>query len=179
MTSRTCRMLAAAMTVAILSVVVADALCAAPPQFAPSPPPAVPPPARPTPPAVSAEADAAIRAANAQWLPAMKRRDVAAILAPYAEDALFVTSRGEALRGRASIADLYRKRLAAIAAVTGGDIVSDGRVVAASDLVYEWGHASLLLTRKDGTQAKGGGPYLTVWRRDSSGHWLIIRNVVF
>jgi uncharacterized protein (TIGR02246 family) len=179
MTSRTCRMLTAAMRVAILSVVVAGALRAAPPQSAASSSPAGPPPAKPTPPAVSAEADTAIRAANAQWLPAMKRRDVAAILAPYAEDALFVTSEGEALRGRASIADLYRKRLAAIAAVTGGDIVSDGRVVAASDLVYEWGHASLVLTRKDGTQAKGGGPYLTVWRRDSSGHWLIIRNVVF
>lgn len=178
MTDRTCRILAAALAVAILSLVVAGAPGAAPPQSAASPPSAAPP-AKPTPPAVSVEADAAIRAANSQWLPAMKRGDVAAIVAPYAMDALFVTSQGEVLRGRAAIADIYRKRLAVIAAVTDGDIVSDGRVVAASDLIYEWGHASLVLTRKDGTQAKGGGPYLTVWRRDSSGHWLIIRNVVF
>jgi ketosteroid isomerase-like protein len=30
-----------------------------------------------------------------------------------------------------------------------------------------------------GQQAMSSGQYLTVWRRDSSGHWLIIRNVVF
>jgi len=130
-------------------------------------------------PAISAAAVAAIREANAQWLPAMKRADVDAIVAPYAEDALFVTARGEAIRGRAAIADLYRKRLAAIRGVVGGDIVSEGRVASTPDLIYEWGHASLVLAQKDGSQSRGGGPYLTVWQRDKSGHWLIIRNVVF
>ena len=130
------------------------------------------------PPAISPEAAAAISAANAQWLPAMKRADVAAIVAPYADDAVFVTAAGEAVRGRAAIAELYRARLTGIV-ISGGDIVSDGRVAATADLVYEWGHAWLDRTLPDGRHAHGGGPYLTVWRRDESGHWRIIRNVVF
>ncbi|MGH3427183.1 MAG: YybH family protein [Mycobacteriales bacterium] len=128
--------------------------------------------------AVSREATAAINAANAQWLPAMKRGDVAAIVAPYAEDAVFLTAKGEAVHGRAAIAELYRARLATVS-VTGGDIVSQERVAATPDLIYEWGHASLVVVQKDGRRTQGGGPYLSVWRRDKSGHWLIIRNVVF
>jgi uncharacterized protein (TIGR02246 family) len=131
------------------------------------------------PPVTDPAATTAINEANAQWLPAMKRGDVAAIVAPYAEDAVFVTASGEAIRGRDAIAELYHARLAAVTAVVGGDIVSDGRVIIAPALIYEWGHASLILARKDGSQIKGGGPYLTVWRRDGSGRWLIIRNVVF
>ena len=131
------------------------------------------------PPAIAAAAAAAIRDANAQWLPAMKRGDVAAIVAPYAEDALFVTAKGDTIRGRAAIAELYRQRLAAIAGVVDGDIVSDGRAAATAELVYEWGHATLVLAHQDGSHSRGGGPYLTVWQRDGAGHWRIIRNVVF
>ncbi len=131
------------------------------------------------PPPISAAAATAIREANTQWLPAMKRGDVAAIVAPYSQDALFVTAKGEAVRGHDAIAELYRSRLAAVAAVVGGDIVSDGEVAATPDLVYEWGHGSLILMQKDGGQSKGGGPYLTVWHKDSAGHWLIVRNIVF
>ncbi|HYM26609.1 MAG TPA: DUF4440 domain-containing protein [Steroidobacteraceae bacterium] len=131
------------------------------------------------PPEVSAAAAAAISDANAQWLPAMKRGDVAAIVAPYADDALFVTARGDTIRGRAAIAELYRQRLAAIAGVVAGDLVSDGRVAATPELVYEWGHAALVLAHQDGSHSRGGGPYLTVWQRDGAGHWRIIRNVVF
>ncbi len=131
------------------------------------------------PPGISPAAAAAISEANAQWLPAMKRGDVAAIVAPYADDALFVTTKGETIRGRAAIADLYRQRLAAIAGVVDGDLVSDGRVAATAELVYEWGHAVLVQAHKDGSHSRGGGPYLTVWQRDGAGHWHIIRNVVF
>lgn len=131
------------------------------------------------PPAISAAAAAAIGDANAQWLPAMKRGDVAAIVAPYADDALFVTARGDTIRGRAAIAELYRQRLAAIAGVVAGDLVSDGRVAATPELVYEWGHAALVVAHKDGSHSRGGGPYLTAWQRDGAGHWRIIRNVVF
>lgn len=131
------------------------------------------------PPVISPAAAAAISDANAQWLPAMKRGDMAAIVAPYADDALFVTAKGDAIRGRAAIAELYRQRLAAIAGVVDGDIVSDGRVAATAELVYEWGHATLVLAHKDGSHSRGGGPYLTVWQRDGAGQWRIIRNVVF
>ncbi len=137
------------------------------------------PPAAADPPALSAAAAAAIGEANAQWLPAMKRGDVAAIVVPYAEDALFVTAQGDSIRGRAAIAELYRQRLAAIAGVVAGELVSDGRVAATPELVYEWGHASLLVAHKDGSHSRGGGPYLTVWQRDGAAHWHIIRNVVF
>src|ERR1700684_812133 len=48
---------------------------------------AMPPAAPPAGPEPRPQAAAAIRAANADWLPAMRRADAAAIAAPYADDA--------------------------------------------------------------------------------------------
>ena len=52
---------------------------------------------------VPADARAAIAAANAAWVPAMQRQDVAAIVEPYADDGVFVTPTGESVKGRAAI----------------------------------------------------------------------------
>jgi uncharacterized protein (TIGR02246 family) len=124
------------------------------------------------------QAAAAIRAANADWLPAMRRADAAAIAAPYAQDALFIGADGTVTRGREAIRQLYVARLAAIAKVS-GDLKSDGSAPAGPTLVYEWGHARLAVTKQDGSRAESAGTYLTVWRRNPAGRWEIIRNIVF
>jgi uncharacterized protein (TIGR02246 family) len=125
------------------------------------------------------QAAAAIRAANADWLPAMRRADAAAIAAPYAQDGLFIGADGTVTRGREAIRQLYVVRLAAIAQVISGDLHSDGSAPAGSTLVYEWGHATLAVTKQDGSRAESAGTYLTVWRRNPVGRWEIIRNIVF
>lgn len=125
------------------------------------------------------QAAAAIRGANADWLPAMRRADAAAIAAPYADDALFIGADGTVTHGREAIRQLYVARLAAIAQVVSGDLKSDGSAPAGPTLVYEWGHARLAVTKQDGSRAESAGAYLTVWRRNPAGRWEIIRNIVF
>jgi len=117
-----------------------------------------------------------IAAANAAWLPAMKRQDAVAIAEPYAEDAVFVTLTGEAVRGRPAIEQVMRDRFAKIGRVVGGKIAQDG-LTRVGTMIYEWGHADLQLLRDGGKPTSSKGRYLTVWKADASGHWRIIRNL--
>jgi ketosteroid isomerase-like protein len=117
-----------------------------------------------------------ITAANAEWLRAMKRQDIAGIVEPYDQDAVFVAATGEAVRGRPAIERLMRDRFAKIGRVVGGTIVEDG-LTRVGTMIYEWGHADLQLSRDGGKPTVSKGRYLTVWKPDASGHWRIIRNL--
>jgi uncharacterized protein (TIGR02246 family) len=143
----------------IQSIVLLSILSGAPQQGAPVP----------------ADAHAAIAAANAAWVPALKKGDAAAVAAPYADDALFVTAQGFVVKGRDGVGQLMRSRFTQMGAVISGSIVQDGLTVQ-GDLVYEWGHASLEST-KDGARQHSGGRYLTVWQKTAAGKWQIIRNL--
>lgn len=119
-----------------------------------------------------AGARATIDRANADWLPAILRKDAEAIVQPYSEDALFVTATGDVAKGRDAILKLMRARLARPVSVIGGELKQDG-IALAGPLIYEWGHASVRLS--DGSS--GSGRYLTVWARGPSGQWRISRNL--
>jgi uncharacterized protein (TIGR02246 family) len=121
------------------------------------------------------EARADIQAANDAWLPAMKRQDANAIVDAYDEDAVFVMPDGRSVKGRAAIADLMTQRFAA-ARVVDGSIEQDG-LTRAGDLIYEWGHADMVVQRGATGSVHTSGRYLTVWRRGADGHWHIIRNL--
>ena len=100
-----------------------------------------------------AEARPAIEVANADWVPAMKRKDAKAIASAYAVDGM----------------------QAGFRFVSGG-IVQDGLVLAAGPLIYEWGHAEIEVER-DGKTVHSAGNYLTVWKRSPDGLWQISRNL--
>ncbi len=126
---------------------------------------------------VPADARATIAAANAAWVPAMQRQDTAAIVEPYADDAVFVTATGESVQGRAAIARLMRDRFAKTGRLVAGTIAEDG-LVKVGDLIYEWGHAEMRLAPPGGgADVRAAGRYLTVWRRDADGIWRISRNL--
>lgn len=127
--------------------------------------------------ALIASARQAIESANSGWLPAMERGDAAAVAAAYADDGVLITANGTAIRGRAAIAARYQTEFATLGKVTGGGLVQEGVTVSGS-LIYEWGHGWLAFTRKDGKPRTSSGPYLTVWRREANGTWVIIRNLV-
>jgi uncharacterized protein (TIGR02246 family) len=136
---------------------------------------AQPNPTRSAPP-IPVEARAAIARANEEWLPAMKRQDAAAVVEPYADDAVFVTATGESVKGHAAIAQLMRDRFKA-GRVVGGTLQQDD-LVSAGSMIYEWGHAELEMTGPSGgPTSRSTGRYLTVWKRDASGRWRIIRNL--
>ena len=125
---------------------------------------------------VPADARAAIAAANAAWVPAMQRQDVAAIVEPYADDGVFVTPTGESVKGRAAIGQLMRDRFAKTGRMVAGTITQDG-LVRVGDLIYEWGHAEMRLAQEGGAQTSAAGRYLTGWRHEADGGWRIARNL--
>ena len=129
--------------------------------------------------AQSAGALSTIDRADSDWLGAMQSRNVDRIVAPYDRDGMFVTAAGVVIRGRDSIAALYRRRLGAIARIQDGAIVRDGVQSVNDTLVFEWGHGGMTYTDTAGTAHNARGPYLTVWRKESDGAWRIIRNLVF
>lgn len=131
----------------------------------------------PDPVTIIASARNAIDAANSGWLPAMERGDAAAVADDYADDGVLLTSKGEALRGRAAIAARYRAELAQMGRVVGGGLVQEG-VAVSGGMIYEWGHAWLAFQSKEGKRRTSAGPYLTIWRRGADGTWRISRNIV-
>jgi uncharacterized protein (TIGR02246 family) len=126
---------------------------------------------------VPADARAAIARANDDWLPAMQRQDAKAIVEPYADDGVFVMPTGEAVKGRAAIEQLMRDRFARTGRVLGGSLQQDD-LVAVGSMIYEWGHAELELAGAPGQRpSRSVGRYLTVWKKDATGRWRIIRNL--
>jgi uncharacterized protein (TIGR02246 family) len=123
------------------------------------------------------EAAPFIAKANKEWEAAIQTGDADALSRPYHEDGVFVGSDGNAVRGRAAIRAMYVGRAASKARIVGATIQSEGRVAAGADEVYEWGSGSMLVQSADGTRAKRGGRYLTVWHRQPDGTWVITRNL--
>jgi uncharacterized protein (TIGR02246 family) len=120
-----------------------------------------------------------IARADSEWLGAMRAHDAERIVAPYAGDGMFITATGAVVRGRDSIAALYRRRFGTIVHVVEGGIDREGTQSVNDSLVYEWGHGRLTFTDSSGATHASRGAYLTVWRRESDGAWRIIRNLVF
>jgi uncharacterized protein (TIGR02246 family) len=117
-----------------------------------------------------------VQKANAEWAEAMKTGDAAVIAAPYADDAVFVLSDGQTLRGRAAIEALYRDGFAK------GGLASDTKIDSKSlvrdgNFAYESGSADVTVMR-EGKPVTRGGRYLTVWQMQSDGAWKILRNIV-
>ena len=130
-------------------------------------------------PADVAAAKPTIDHANADWLPAMQRKDADALAADYAPNGLFVLPDGRTLVGKAAVADFYRSRLANAPKVVGGGIHQDGLAEAAGGLIVEWGHGGATTVDATGKTSTSEGPYMTVWKKGPDGRWAIIRNLVF
>jgi len=127
--------------------------------------------------AVPADARVAIERANNDWLPAMKRQDARAIAEVYADDGVFVLPSGDSVKGRAAIEQLMRDRFSRTGPVVGGTLTQDN-LVAAGSMIYEWGHAEIAMGgRANLSASRVTARYLTVWQRDASGRWRIIRNL--
>ena len=131
--------------------------------------------------AIVASARAEIDAANAAWIPGMRQRDAAMITAAYADSGLFIAANGTVTRGRAAITAMYASTFPRLREIRDGAVVTDGLTVAGPTLIYEWGHAwvEMAAAMPGAPAVRGGGSYLTVWQRQSDGHWRIVRNLSF
>lgn len=125
--------------------------------------------------AIPRAAREAIESANKEWVPAMQRRDAAAIGAAYADDAVFVAANGVVANGRHAIEQLMRDRFEAMGRVVGGSIVQEG-LRRQGSLIYEWGHGTVDMAHGGGV-TRSTGRYLTVWQASAQGRWRIVRNL--
>lgn len=123
------------------------------------------------------EAAPFIDRANQEWGKAIVAGDVATIVAPYAEDSVFVLPDGRAFRGKAAIRQMYESR-PKTTQILEATASSDGRVAAGPDDVYEWGSASATVKSEGGTARHSLGHFLTVWHRQGN-QWVITRNLAF
>ena len=125
---------------------------------------------------IPAEARAAIERANGEWAEAIKAGNADRLAAPYADDGVFVAADGTTVSGRQAIRDFFAGGNRS-AKVTDAELKSDGWVLAAEGLVYEWGHGQLSARAQDGRAVTRQAGYLTVWKRVASGEWRILRNM--
>ncbi len=122
---------------------------------------------------IPAQARTDIAKANADWSTAMVKGDAASAATAYAPDAVFCTAGGSCVRGHGAIQALTARRFKEDGIPKSAAAHSTG-MVEDRGYIYEWGKAEIV-------SASGktvGGGYLTVWRQQPDGHWLILRNLV-
>jgi uncharacterized protein (TIGR02246 family) len=131
-------------------------------------------------PAASAAAPApagdkeAVRAVNVSWFKAYNARDVDAIAALYADDAVLSAPGAPSARGAAAIKEAFRKDIAAAtkAGIANNSGTSE-EVGVSGDLAWESNTYSA--TDKSGKVVEKG-KYVTVFER-RNGKWVIIRDI--
>jgi uncharacterized protein (TIGR02246 family) len=148
----------------VVAAVVLGVSCAQPP--AKSPENAAPDPA-----AVRAD----IEAANARFLDAIKKGDLATMMGNYEADALLMMPGTPATSGAAAIEQGLKDFLGQVTVKEGQMTTLD--VMVAGDLAIETGTFAWTLTPRKGPAINDKGKYLTVWRHQVDGSWKIIRDI--
>lgn len=130
--------------------------------------------------AVLASARPEIDAANAAWVPALRRRSAMGIAYAYADSGLFIAHDGTVTRGRDAVARMYESTFPRMRQIVDGGIVQEGVAVERANRIYEWGRAWLVMApaKAGDPPTRSDGAYLTVWERQPDGHWRITRNMV-
>jgi ketosteroid isomerase-like protein len=113
-----------------------------------------------------------IEAGNQAWITGMKEARAAIIAATYADDAVDCPATGECINGRMAIEQHLKERSAKLGRAVAASVTSVGSVQQGG-FIYEWGHAEATF----GDGQKLGGNYLTVWQKQPTGEWKILRNL--
>ena len=108
------------------------------------------------------------------WLKEWNARETAMIMTLYAPDASFLTARGERVTGQAAIRNLFDSMRNSSA---GNLRLYSATTEESGDLAYDSGAYRETMLRPDGTPHEVEGNYLTVYRRQPAGNWLIVQQV--
>ena len=102
-------------------------------------------------------------------------KKIEASVAEYAADGEFIQPDGGRIHGTNAIRRLYET----ITVTFDSSLVFDSqRVETSGDLAYDSGtYRETLIVRANGKRQQSQGSYLTVYRRNSSGTWLIVEQV--
>ena len=112
---------------------------------------------------------------RADWARNLHEKKIDAAVAEYAPDAEFIQPNGDRARGLRAIRDLYQT----ITATFDSSITfSSQHTETSANLAYDSGtYRESLIVRDSGKPQLSSGSYLTVYRRDPSGAWLIVEQV--
>ena len=130
-------------------------------------------PAEPPPPAdMSAEAAAAIRAADTAFENAASSGDVEAAMAMHMPDAMVFPPGQPMVSGSNAVRQLWTE-MSAIPGFAISWAVQGTSAAASGDVGYSWGTAQITMNGPDGTPMTSDEKYVTVWRTDAAGEWKI------
>jgi uncharacterized protein (TIGR02246 family) len=116
----------------------------------------------------------AIRKIVEIWHRATADSDVATVLRLIAEDAVFLAPERPPMRGRADFARGLTEALKTHTIRSSGEV---REVRVSGDLGYCWADLTVIATPLDGSSVKvQKGPALSIFRKESSGAWLLIRD---
>ncbi len=109
---------------------------------------------------------------RADWARNLHERRVDASVAEYAADAEFIQPDGQRVKGTAALKQLYEM----ITQTFDSDLTfTSVRVEVSGELAYDSGtYRETLVTRASGKRQEMSGSYLTVYRHDKGGAWLIV-----
>ena len=108
-----------------------------------------------------------------QWAKEWSAGNLDALMALYAEDAVFLTATGSRSTGRAAIPELFQKALAA----NRSDLHVQSKMTEQSGkLAYDSGQYEETTTTA-GVKRSGRGNYLVVLRRDRKEQWQIVQHM--
>jgi ketosteroid isomerase-like protein len=112
---------------------------------------------------------------RADWARNLHDKRIDAAVAEYAADAEFIQPNGDRVRGAKALRDLYQ----GITTTYDSSITfSSQHTEASANLAYDSGtYRESLIVRASGKPQLSSGSYLTVYRRDASGAWLIVEQV--
>jgi len=120
-------------------------------------------------------ARAAIAAARRRFLVAMRKGDVKALLACYAERAVVVPQRSDVCRGRESIAKLFRAWLSSTTVREFDVKTEDLRLLPRA--AVEVGTYRMVVESGTSGPVVDEGKFLIVYEREPNGAWLISRDM--
>ncbi len=125
--------------------------------------------------AVSSDATKIFAQLREQWAQNLREKQIEASVAEYTADAEFIQPDGGRIHGTDAIRKLYET----ITATFDSNLVFNSqRVETSGDLTFDSGTFRELLTlRATGKRLFSTGSYLTVYRRDPTGGWLIAQQM--
>ncbi|MGA7110300.1 MAG: DUF4440 domain-containing protein [Terracidiphilus sp.] len=120
-------------------------------------------------------ANAAFEQLRSAWAHNLRDKKVDASVAAYAPDAEFLQPDGSRVRGAAALRKLYET----ISATYNSDLTFQSlRLESSGSLAYDSGtYSETLIDRATAKPQISKGNYLTVYRRNASGNWLIIEQM--
>ena len=117
------------------------------------------------------DAIAEVRAADAAVSQAVTSKNLDAIVAHYADDALLLPTAEPMIRGKDAIREEW-EHILAIPNFSSKTTMIDAKM--SGDLAYTYGTYSARMMGEDGKPVEEPGKYVSIWRRGVDGKWRIV-----